>query len=188
MLDVRSVTVNGRLEPTSFTVPNGDAILITGQNGAGKSTLLDCIAGILKPSNGDVINESLAPPAYLPQNPPRPFAYTVGEYLMIGQKQQAGRDYTAKLDIESLLDREITRLSTGQWQRVALTKVMQRDQSVIVLDEPDAPLDDHWSEQLAMVIDEEVARGKVIVMTLHRPEIRKSWKFQRINLTHAVIS
>jgi hypothetical protein len=39
-----------------------------------------------------------------------------------------------------------------------------------------------------MVIDEEVARGKVIVMTLHRPEIRKSWKFQRINLTHAVIS
>ena len=107
---------------------------------------------------------------------------------MIGQKHQVDRDYKAKLDIESLLDREITRLSTGQWQRVALTKVMQRNQSVVVLDEPDAPLDDHWSEQLAMVIDEEVARGKVIVMTLHRPEIRKSWKFQRINLTPAVIS
>lgn len=188
MLDVRSVTVNGRLDPISFTVSNGDAMLITGPNGAGKSTLLDCIAGILKPSSGDVTNAATAPAAYLPQNPLRPFAYTVGEYLMIGQKQQAGQDYITKLDIESLLDREITRLSTGQWQRVAITKVLQTAGPVIVLDEPDAPLDDHWSEQLAMLIDEEVERGRVIVMTLHRPEIRKSWKFQQMNLTPVAIS
>ena len=188
MLDVRSVTVNGRLEPRSFTVPAGDAMLITGPNGAGKSTLLDCIAGILKPSSGDVTNVSSAPAAYLPQNPPRPFAYTVREYLMIGQQKQSDRDYTAKLDIGSLLDFEITRLSTGQWQRVAISKVLQTDSPVIVLDEPDAPLDDHWCQHLALIIDEEVMRGKAIVMTLHRPEIRKSWKFQRINLTPVAIS
>ena len=188
MLDVRSVTVIGRLEPTSFTVPTGDAILITGPNGAGKSTLLDCIAGILKPSSGNVTNVSSAPAAYLPQNPPRPFAYTVREYLMIGQQKQSDRNYTAQLDIESLLDCEITRLSTGQWQRVAITKVLQTVGSVIVLDEPDAPLDDYWSEKLAMVIDEEVAQGKVIVMTLHRPEIRNSWNFQQMNLTPANVS
>lgn len=188
MLDVRSVAVSGRLEPTSFTVPAGDAMLITGPNGAGKSTILDCIAGILRPSSGEINNESSTPPAYLPQNPPRPFAYTVREYLMIGRQKQSDRDYTAKLDIDSLLDFEITRLSTGQWQRVAISKVLQTDSPVIVLDEPDAPLDDHWCQHLALIIDEEVTRGKAIVMTLHRPEIRKSWKFQRINLTPVAIS
>lgn len=188
MLDVRSITVSGRLNPTTFTVAAADAMLITGPNGAGKSTLLDCIGGVLTPSGGTVTVESSNPPAYLPQHPPRPFAYTVQEYLMIGQRDYIDRCYEVKLDIESLLHREITKLSTGQWQRVALTKVLQRDQSVIVLDEPDAPMDDHWSEQLGKLIDEEVARGKTIVMTLHRPEIRKCWKFQRLSLTPSGIS
>lgn len=188
MLHVRSVNMIGRLEPISFTVPIADGILITGPNGAGKSTLLDCIGGILRPSSGDVTNESATTPAYLPQNPPRPFAYTVREYLMVGQQRQIGQVYTAKMGVTPLLDREITSLSMGQWQRVAITKVMQADKAVIVLDEPDAPLDDHWSKELAKLIDEEIARGKSIVLTLHRPEIRQSWKFQQVNLTPVVDS
>lgn len=188
MLDVRSVRVDGRLEPTSFMVGAGDAILITGPNGAGKSTLLDCIGGILKPSSGEIVTNTALCPAYLPQSPPRPFAYTVLEYLMIGQHHQNGRDYTSKLGITSLLDRDVTRLSTGQWQRVAIAKVLHAQASLIILDEPDAPLDDHWSERLAMIIDEVISDGRVVVMTLHRPEIRSRWKFQRVNLSPIVIS
>jgi energy-coupling factor transporter ATP-binding protein EcfA2 len=107
---------------------------------------------------------------------------------MIGQHHQNGRDYTSKLGITSLLDRDITRLSTGQWQRVAIAKVLHAQASPIILDEPDAPLDDHWSERLAMIIDEVISDGRVVVMTLHRPEIRTRWKFQRVNLSPVVIS
>lgn len=149
---------------------------------------MDCIGGVLKPSSGEIVIDKSETSAYLPQNPPRPFAYTVREYLMIGQHQRLNQDYTAKLDIESLLDRDITGLSTGQWQRVAITKVLQTGGSVIIMDEPDAPLDDHWSEMLAVTIDNEVMGGKVIVITLHRPEIRYSWKFQQLNLTPILVS
>ena len=87
MLEIRSLAVTGRLLSTSFSVRLGDAIVITGPNGSGKSTLLDCISGVLKPSSGVVSIENKVKPAYLPQLPPRPFAYTVLEYLMVGNKQ-----------------------------------------------------------------------------------------------------
>ena len=42
------------LEPTSFTLPSGDALGVCGANGAGKSTLLRLIAGVEHPSGGRV--------------------------------------------------------------------------------------------------------------------------------------
>lgn len=188
MLDVKSISVTERLESTTFSVESGDAILVTGPNGAGKSTLLDCIAGVLKPTSGVISTPDAEQPAYLPQNPPRPFAYTVSEYLNIGKELHPRTDYTATFDIIPLLDKDITALSAGQWQRVAIAKVMSTNSPVMVLDEPDAPLDDHWSGQLETAIMDVISLGRVIVMTLHRTEIRKSWKFQHLNLTPIVSS
>jgi ABC-type Mn2+/Zn2+ transport system ATPase subunit len=183
VLDVRSVCVVNRLAPTTFFVDKYDAILITGSNGTGKSTLLDCITGNLKPSSGQISTPGDAMMAYLPQVPPRPFPYNVREYLAIGTETSSLRASMDSLGISQFLDKDITTLSAGQWQRVAITKVIESNSSIIVLDEPDAPLDDQWSASLATIIDKEVSTGRVIVLTLHREEIRKSWKFQHLNLT-----
>ena len=183
MLDVRSISVTGRLESTTFSVGSGDAMLITGPNGSGKSTLLDCIGGVQHPTTGDISTPGSEQPAYLPQNPPRSFAYTVREYLMIGNIPLQKADYTTTFDITPLLDKEITALSAGQWQRVAITKILNTNRKIIALDEPDAPLDEHWSKCLEAAINDEISLGKIVIVTLHRPEIRKSWKFQQLNLT-----
>jgi len=183
VLDVRSISVTGRLESTTFSVGSGDAMLITGPNGSGKSTLLDCIGGVQPPTTGDISTPGFEQPAYLPQNPPRPFAYTVREYLMIGNIPLQKADYTTTFEITPLLDKEITALSAGQWQRVAITKILNTNSRVIALDEPDAPLDEHWSKCLEAAINDEISIGKIVIVTLHRPEIRKCWKFQQLNLT-----
>lgn len=188
MLDVKSLYLPNRLEPTTFFVAKNDAMLITGPNGAGKSTLLDCIAGILKPFSGTISIQENAPVAYLPQVPPRPFAYTVKEYLEIGAPDLAISDSTDSLGINAFLDKDVTTLSAGQWQRVAIAKVIASKSSIIILDEPDSPLDNHWSASLAEILDKEIATGRVVVVTLHREEIRKSWKFQHLNLTAKVSS
>jgi len=188
VLDVRSISVPGRLESTTFSVASGAGILITGPNGAGKSTLLDCIAGVLKPTYGGISTPDGKQPAYLPQNPPRPFAYTVGEYLSIGKTLHPQTDHTEIFDILPTLDKDITALSAGQWQRVAITKIMNTNSHVIILDEPDAPLDDHWSRVLETTIYNAMASGRVIVVTLHRTEIRKNWKFQHLNLSATISS
>ena len=140
MLEIRSLAVTGRLLSTTFSIRLADAIVITGPNGSGKSTLLDCISGVLKPSSGVVSIENKVQPAYLPQLPPRPFAYTVREYLMVGDHQITSTKFNAMFDVDSLMDKEITSLSAGQWQRVAITKVMSQPSSLVLLDEPDAPL------------------------------------------------
>jgi len=158
-------------------------MLITGPNGSGKSTLLDCIGGVQPPTTGDISTPGFEQPAYLPQNPPRPFAYTVREYLMIGNIPLQKADYTTTFEITPLLDKEITALSAGQWQRVAITKILNTNSRVIALDEPDAPLDEHWSKCLEAAINDEISIGKIVIVTLHRPEIRKCWKFQQLNLT-----
>jgi ABC-type cobalamin/Fe3+-siderophores transport system ATPase subunit len=176
------------LESTTFSVGSGDAILITGSNGSGKSTLLDCIAGVQHPTSGDISTPGSEQPAYLPQNPPRPFAYTVREYLMIGNIPLQRADYATTFDITPLLDKEITALSAGQWQRVAITKILNTNRKVVALDEPDAPLDEHWSKCLEAAILDEISIGKIVIVTLHRPEIRKYWKFQCLNLTPMVAS
>jgi ABC-type transport system involved in cytochrome c biogenesis ATPase subunit len=51
------------------------------------------------------------------------------------------------------------------------------------MDEPDAPLDSHWSECLNTVLSDVISEGRVIVVTLHRQDIQKSWKYQSLNLT-----
>lgn len=183
MLEIRSVAVTGRLLSTSFSVRLGDAIVITGPNGSGKSTLLDCISGVLKPSSGGVSIENAVQPAYLPQLPPRPFAYTVREYLMVGNKQNTSTKFNAMFDVDALMEKEITALSAGQWQRVAITKVLSQPSSLVLLDEPDAPLDTQWSECLDRVLSDEISEGRVIVVTLHRQDIQKSWKYQHLKLT-----
>jgi len=158
-------------------------MLITGPNGSGKSTLLDCISGVQHPTSGDISTPESEQPAYLPQNPPRPFAYTVREYLTIGNIPLKSADYATMFDITPLLDKEITALSAGQWQRVAITKILNTNHRVVVLDEPDAPLDEHWSKYLEAAIHDGISLGKIIIVTLHRPEIRNCWKFQQLNLT-----
>ncbi len=188
MLDVCSVAVYERLEPISFHVANGDGMLITGPNGAGKSTLMDCLSRVMKPTAGSITIGTDAPPAYLPQNPPRPFAYTVREYLEIGNKGDALPVCIERLGITPLLNKEITSLSAGQWQRVAISKVIATNRTVTILDEPDAPLDDQWSATLANIIETEIMEGKVFVVTLHRPEIKKIWKFQSLNLKPVHVS
>jgi ABC-type transport system involved in cytochrome c biogenesis ATPase subunit len=101
---------------------------------------------------------------------------------MVGEKQHRWSKFNPIFDIDPLLDKEVTSLSAGQWQRVAITKVLSQTSALILLDEPDAPLDTHWSECLDSVLSDEISDGRVIVLTLHRQDIQKSWKYQALNL------
>jgi ABC-type transport system involved in cytochrome c biogenesis ATPase subunit len=102
---------------------------------------------------------------------------------MVGNKQNPSTKFNAMFDVDALMEKEITALSAGQWQRVAITKVLSQPSSLVLLDEPDAPLDTQWSECLDRVLSDEISEGRVIVVTLHRQDIQKCWKYQHLNLT-----
>ena len=144
---------------------NGNLSII-GPNGCGKTTLLKTIANIL-PSKG---NMEISGKAYrcmkreeislniamLSQQPNIYFAYSVYDTVMMGRYLHLKKRITGNpskedkdiviqsLEAVNLLaekDRDITRLSGGQLQRVFLARVLAQQPRIILLDEPTNHLD-----------------------------------------------
>jgi len=142
------------------------SLSIVGPNGCGKTTLLKAIANIL-PSKGEI--KMLGKPlgsmkqreislniAMLSQQPNIYFSYSVfdtvmmGRYLYIkdrlsGNPSKEDKDVVARsLEAVNLLeekDKDITKLSGGQLQRVFLARTLAQEPRIILLDEPTSHLD-----------------------------------------------
>jgi len=141
-------------------------ISIVGPNGCGKTTLLKTIANIL-PSNGDILLNGKSFPrmkrreismqiAMLSQQPTIYFSFSVydtvmmGRYLHIkdrflGMPTEKDREVVShSLAAVGMLDdkdKEITKLSGGQLQRVFLARALAQEPQIILLDEPTNHLD-----------------------------------------------
>jgi len=148
----------------SLDVPGNLAIV--GPNGCGKTTLLKTIAGIL-PSRGDITiggkpfsgmkrREISLNIAMLSQQPNIYFAYSVYDTVMMGrylhirgrlsdspnkQDKEVVEQALAAVGMSAEADRDITKLSGGQLQRVFLARALAQQPRVILLDEPTNHLD-----------------------------------------------
>lgn len=148
----------------SFTVRQGDFVVITGRVGAGKSTLLRALLGLLPRSGGTVAWNGAAvedpasfftPPrtAYTPQVP-RLFSDSLRENVVLGE-DLTDADVLAALelavmgkDLESMrlgLETEVgtrgVRLSGGQVQRAAAARMLLRRAQLLVFDDISSALD-----------------------------------------------
>ena len=159
---------------------------IAGPNGAGKSTLLSLLAGLAPPSSGTltlggIALGDLAPDdlrgrlAYLPQRPYLPPGATVGESMrLVAPEAPEGRlqselervDMWARLAKRGGLGASIDALSAGERQRVALARVLARDGSIVLLDEPDADLDAAGLERLVSLL-RTLAEDRTVVVVAH---------------------
>jgi ABC-type nitrate/sulfonate/bicarbonate transport system ATPase subunit len=163
-LEVRSVSKvfrrNGRvihaLDATSMSVPKGRFISIIGPSGCGKSTLFNIIAGLAKPTAGDVIADGksiLDQPGYvgymLQKGLLLPWR-TILDNIILGMEV---RDVPKKEAIERampLIERYGLKgfeqhypheLSGGMRQRASLLRTMLYDRDIVLLDEPFGALD-----------------------------------------------
>ena len=171
---VRKVYDNGKVAVAgaSFTVADGELLVLVGPSGCGKSTLLRAIAGLDTISagtieiDGRVVND-LAPRerdiAMVFQNYALYPHMTVAENLAFGLRlrglpraeiDQRVADAARMLGLDELLDARPRRLSGGQRQRVALGRALVREPKVFLLDEPLSNLD----AKLRVAMRVEIAR------------------------------
>lgn len=145
----RSYASGGGLQPTTFSLDEGDRLALLGPTGSGKSTLLRLIVGLETPTQGEILLDGrrlmdVAPHergiAFVPQRPALYPQLTIEENLaLVGR---AGLAEAAELlKIPHLLNRKPEGLSGGEKQRVALARAVLRKARLWLLDEPFAPLD-----------------------------------------------
>ena len=171
------------LDDVSFSLNDGEFIGILGPNGGGKSTFLKIILGLLKPQSGSV-NISDKNISYISQTTSmndNNFPMTVKEVVSLGlvsnkstlfsyKKNKEKVDKVLKeLDLYEMRNKIISSLSGGQFQRVKLAKALVNDPSLIILDEPDAGMDEESHEHLISIINKLHEQKKSVLFVSHHP-------------------
>jgi putative ABC transport system ATP-binding protein len=199
--DSQSITV---LDGINLEVPEGDFVALMGPSGSGKTTLLNLIAGIDRPSSGQVIvagtdvarlGESelarwrstnvgfifqfynLIPVLSALENVELPLLLT-----SLSKKERRERALTA-LKVVGLADRAQhypRQLSGGQEQRVAIARAVVTDPKVLVADEPTGDLDAKSAHEILDLVGT-LNRDfkKTIVMVTHDPRAAERAHTQR---------
>ncbi len=146
----------------SVTIPDGRQVAVTGPNGGGKTTFAKLIAGIVKPTSGqilfngyDISNVDITERAkmgicYAFQQPVRFKGITVRQLMQLADKNADENRICSMLrqvgvDPAKYLDRNVdASLSGGEIKRIEIATVLLRKASLRVFDEPEAGID-LWS-------------------------------------------
>ncbi|MFH2112113.1 MAG: ribosome biogenesis/translation initiation ATPase RLI [Candidatus Bathyarchaeota archaeon] len=134
-----------RLEVEAGKIGMGEVVGILGMNGIGKTTFIRMLAGVEEPTEGSVSNPEIKV-SYKPQYISASVEGTVEQVL----RKAAGTKFSESwynteiiepLHVKRFLDRDVTVLSGGELQRVAIAECLSRDADIYLLDEPSAYLD-----------------------------------------------
>jgi zinc transport system ATP-binding protein len=173
------------LKDINFSIDEKDFVAIIGPNGGGKSTLLKVILGILKPDNGVVKVFGKKPKearnliGYLPQkivfDPD--FPINVFETVLTGRYHGLFKNYSdddkkavlkALKDVEmyDFRDKQISKLSGGQMQRVFIARAIVRDPKLLIMDEPMASIDPEMQQNFYNLMSE-LKKSITIILVSH---------------------
>ena len=188
----------GRAEPilkgVNVAVAPGTVTVVLGPSGSGKSTLARCMVGIWPGVSGEVLLDGLPISGwdrnelgpylgYLPQDIEL-FEGSIAENIarfgevssekVIAAARSAGL-HEMILRFPKGYDTPIGEagnlLSGGQRQRIGLARAVYGDPVLVVLDEPNANLDDVGEAALVRTVQELKAKGRTVFLITHRPGI-----------------
>jgi NitT/TauT family transport system ATP-binding protein len=142
----------------SFTVEDGEFVCVVGPSGCGKTTLLKCVAGLLRPSRGEVLLRGKRVTA-----PPEELALVFQEYgrslmpwtsvrnnvvlplrhkqLNKSQRVELVEEALEAVGLSRFIDHYPWQLSGGMQQRVAIARALAYQPSILLMDEPFASVD-----------------------------------------------
>lgn len=176
------------VEPCDFLLPAGKLTVIGGRSGSGKSTLLNMLAGILTPSQGQVMYDGADLYAmqddalsrframnigYIPQGRSAVSSLTVMENVMLplilsGEAgEQKALEEMRRFGILDLKDAMPEKLSGGELRRMAIARALMRSPKVLFADEPTGDLDDENTELVFRELRRIADTGCAVLMVTH---------------------
>jgi ATP-binding cassette, subfamily B, bacterial len=181
------------LSEISYTFPAG-VTAIVGPNGAGKSTLVKLLTGLLAPTSGSIGVRLGSGACVPPDQAHRAVLFQEPSHLYLTIRQNVTMRFEKKATEDARIHQALKLaglgrvvaglpdgidtlvgagfggrldLSGGQWQRLALARLIYQDAPVMILDEPVASLDPE-GERAVFELFAQFNRAKVILFTTHR--------------------
>jgi energy-coupling factor transport system ATP-binding protein len=179
------------LKGIQLTIQNGEFVAVMGQNGAGKTTLVKHFNGLLKPTKGKVLVDSIETTkvsvaslarnvGFVFQNPDHQlFSETVEDEIAFALKNFGFREAITKrrvtwaLNLLGLTQYRKTSpfmLSGGERKRVALASVLAWNPKILILDEPTIGQDYQQKDKLRQFILQMKAQRKTVIIVTHDVE------------------
>lgn len=141
---------------------------ILGPNGSGKSTLLKAMAGVVPIKEGKVL-ERPEDMRYLPQKPYL-FHRRVLQNVMLSTKDKdRAREVLAQLEVLSLQEKSVSKLSGGEAQRVMLARTLVSRPTLALLDEPASAADVGGALIIERFLKSCAFEGTAVILTTHNP-------------------
>ncbi|NQX90628.1 MAG: ABC transporter ATP-binding protein [Flavobacteriales bacterium] len=184
----------------SFSFPDikcdaGEALLLLGQSGKGKTTLLHVIAGLMAPTQGDVLVDGQS--VYEKQGSELDqfrgknigIIYQTAHFVkslnveenlalpqfLVGNKidKKKAEDTLDRLQIKHHMRKSPKRLSVGEQQRVAIARSLMNSPKVILADEPTSALDDeNASEVIQLLKDQAKLENAALIVVTHDQRLK----------------
>ena len=179
------------LTDVTFQVEEGEFVAIMGESGSGKTTLLNILAGLTKPTGGQVLLGG-RDMASVPEREMAAFrrehlgfvfqefnlldTFTLRDNILLplvlsgmspmDMEPRAAR-LSARLGIGELLDKYPYEVSGGQKQRAAVARALITNPRLVLADEPTGALDSRASEELLSLFSQINACGQTLLMVTH---------------------
>jgi putative ABC transport system ATP-binding protein len=180
------------LSDIDLSIERGEFVAVVGQSGSGKSTLLNMLAGIDRPSSGELLVDGasihtmseralsawrservgivfqffqLLPTLTAAENVMLPMDFA--RRLPARERRPRALALLDQLGVAEQADKLPAALSGGQQQRVAIARSLANAPTILLADEPTGNLDSHTAHALLDVFADLVRAGQTIVMVTH---------------------
>lgn len=145
----------------SFTVNEGDFMVVIGENGVGKTTLVRALLGLIKPHSGEIDVPASNLIGYVPQfrNIDEEYPLSIRDFVSLNvkktgfpwlsKKERAKVDRMIRMtDLTAIADRPLGLASGGEKQRAYLAQALLCSPKLLILDESTASLDNEMKYEL----------------------------------------
>ncbi len=186
MIEVSHVSRNfgdfRAVNDVSFSIPTGQIVGLLGPNGAGKTTTMRMITGYLSPTSGTVKIDGIdicenpveakKKIGYMPESAPLYGEMIVEDYLryiaqIYGQNPEEKVPLLCnECGLKEVMSKNISELSRGNRQRVALAHALMNDPEILILDEPTSGLDPNQVEDVRAII-REIGKTRTVIVSTH---------------------
>lgn len=164
----------------SFTVNQGDFLVVVGENGVGKTTLVRALLGLIKPKAGTINLPADTRIGYVPQfrNLDEEYPLSVRDFVALNSRQsrwpwlnrRERKDLNRMIkitDLTRIADRPLGLASGGEKQRAYLAQALLPDPRLLILDESTASLDNEMKYNLLDLVSRFQQSGLSVMFITH---------------------